>query len=862
MKKEHKKLSIAGFIAVIVLIVACVFVAVMGVGEKHQGAAKNIALGLDLAGGVSVTYEIEDENPSQSDINDTIYKLQNRVQAYSNDAVVYQEGGDRISVEIPGFYDADTILKSLGAPGTLYFMEIVEGEPETEGQTGSGTEAETEGQTESGTKTETEGQTEAETAGQTENETEGQTEKETEGTTADEPTSYLNVVCAGEDIEDAQVGTRTNTFGNSEYVVELKFTPEGTTKFAEATERNVGKIIYIIYDGAMISAPTVNTAITNGEAYIEGDFTYESANALATSIRLGSLNLTLHDIRSNVVGAQLGDEAISTSLLAGLIGLIIIIILMIVLFRIPGLASGIALILYVLMMLLLLNALDITLTLPGIAGIILSIGMAVDANVIIFTRIKEETGLGQPVNKAIKAGFHRATSAILDGNITTLIAAAVLYAKGTGSIRGFAITLALGIIVSMITAMLVTRVVLSGLYHFGAKSVKFYGQKVDKKPFNYTKKRPLFYAISAVLIVIGVITMAVNSGGGKGALNWGLDFTGGTSMTMTFEEHLDVTSAEGQELRAIVEKQAGTSDVQLQNVTGTNEIVIKTPALESDARESLKKAIKENYKIDETLTTEESISGVISDEMRSDAVIAVVIATICMLVYIWIRFKDVRFGLSAIIALVHDVLVVIMVYAVLRISVGNTFIACMLTIVGYSINATIVIFDRIRENQKLMRESSLEHIVNTSISQTFTRSIYTSLTTFIMVLVLYIVGVTSIREFALPLMAGIVCGAFSSVCIAGNLWYTMQRKKIKDRNAGKIIDGTTGKVIEDKAGKAAEYVKKAANDSTAKVTAEAEKAAEDTKKAVENKVNKAAESTGVKQGGSKNGSKKKKKKKR
>ena len=731
--KNNKGKSILGLLIVILVIAACGFVAFKGVDESGQGSVKNIKLGLDLAGGVSITYEAEEENPSAEDMHDTVYKLQKRVESYSTEAEVYQEGNNRINVEIPGEYDSEKILEELGNPGTVQFMEISE-PANTDGETAEGSE--------------------------------------TQG--------VFNLVMDGNDIADAQVMTQPDSYGNQQYVVSLTLTSDGAQKFKEATERNIGKPIYIVYDNEIISYPTVNTVIENGQAVIEGNFTYESANNLATYIRLGALKLNRTAIRSTVVGAQLGDAALSTSLKAGAIGLALIIVFMIVMYLIPGVAAGLALLLYVAAILCLLNGLDVTLTLPGIAGIILSIGMAVDANVIIFTRIREEIAAGRNVREAIKTGFTKARSAILDGNITTLIAAAVLYMKGSGTIKGFAITLALGIVLSMFTALVITHFIVNILYGLGFTSEKFYGKQKKRKVFPFVQKAKIFYIISAVVIIAGFVGMGLNHSKGSGAMNYSLDFTGGTSMNVTFNEMIDVTGSGGAELLKNITDTIGTGDVQLQNVKETNDIVIKTPVLDKDQRSALKDALTEKYGVDEKMITEQSISAVVSDEMQKDAVLAVVIAGICMLIYIWFRFKDVKFGASAVLALLHDVLCVLTVYALVRIPVGNTFIACMLTIVGYSINATIVIFDRIRENRQVMYRESLDEIVNASISQTLSRSINTSVTTFIAVFVLWILGVASIREFALPLMAGIIFGAYSSIFITGTLWYAL--KKLGKKN--------------------------------------------------------------------------------
>lgn len=745
--KERKKLSIVGLLLVIVAIIACALVSWRGVGEHHDGSAQNIILGLDLAGGVSITYQAKDANPSQSDMDDTVYKLQQRVAVYSNEAQVYQEGINRISVEIPGVYDADTILSTLGNPGSISFQEIVEETVDTDSDAAD-------------------------------SEVEDESSDETE---ADEPVSYFSEVLNGEDIVTADVRTQTDqTYGTQKYVVRLQLNSEGAKKFEEATARNIDKSIYIIYDNQIISYPKVNSVITGGEAIIEGNFTYESANSLATTIRNGVLNLELEAVHSTVVGAQLGEEALSTSLVAGAIGVGLVIIFMIIVYHVLGLASGIALLLYLTSMLCFLNALDITLTLPGIAGIILSLGMAVDANVVIFARIREEIAEGKVVREAIRLGFRRAASAIIDGNVTTLIAAAVLWLMGTGSIKGFATTLALGIVLSMFTAMVVTRIVISGLYALGIRSEKAYGRQKPVKVIPFVEHKKLFFIISGVVIIFGFVMMGVNHARGMGAMNFGLDFTGGTSMTLATNDYIDTRSDAGNELRQLIEDTTGTADIQLQNVQDSNEIIIKTSVLEQDQRADLRAALAEKYDIEENTIAEESISAVISNDMQRDAVVSVIIAGICMLIYIWIRFRDLKFGFSAVLALLHDVLVVLMVYTVVRISVGNTFIACMLTIVGYSINATIVIFDRIRENKKTMRES-LDVIVNTSISQTLSRSINTSVTTFITIFVLYILGVSSIREFALPLMAGVVCGAYSSICVTGALYYVMKKAEKKQK---------------------------------------------------------------------------------
>jgi SecD/SecF fusion protein len=709
MKKSKAAVILAVILAAFVGLAyyASIILSSTGIGEDMS-----IPLGLDLSGGVSITYQVVDENPSAEDMSDTIYKLQKRVDSYSTEASVYQVGDDRITVEIPGVQDANQILEDLGNPGSLEF------------QMPDGT-----------------------------------------------------VFMTGDMVADAQAATQTDTYGNKEYVVALKLTDEGAKIFGEVTSENIGKNLPIVYDGETISYPRVQTAITGGEAQITGMADFEEAETLATQIRIGSLSLQLSELESSVVGAQLGSQAIASSLKAGAIGLAIVMVFMIVMYAVPGIAASLALAIYTTLVIATLYLFEITLTLPGIAGIILGIGMAVDANVIVFARIREEIATGKSVQTSMKIGFQKAMSAILDGNITTLIASVVLMALGSGTVKGFAYTLMIGIILSLFTAMVVTRYILYSLYALGLKSEKLYGRAKERKSIDFIGKKAVFFTISGIIIAAGLISMGVHSATEGKALNYGLDFMGGTSTTADFGKDMTIEDIEN-DIVPYVEKVTGDSDVQATKVEGTTQVTIKTRTLSLDERQELEDTLAENCDVDASTITSQSISSTISGEMRSDALKAVIVSCIFMLLYIWFRFKDIRFAASAILALVHDVLVVITVYALVRISVGSTFIACVLTIVGYSINDTIVIFDRIRENLALktgkQTAEELREVANKSLTQTLSRSINTSITTFIMVVMLYILGVASIRDFSLPLMAGLVCGAYSSICIATELWYVMK----------------------------------------------------------------------------------------
>ncbi|MCX4347196.1 MAG: protein translocase subunit SecD [Lachnospiraceae bacterium] len=743
MKVKQK--GIISLVATVAVIVLTAFVAVFGIGSKKWGSMSDVKLGLDLAGGVSITYEAVKENPTRQEMDDTFYKMQLRAQDFNSEAAVYMEGDTRINVDIPDVTDANVVLEKLGDAGKIYFIY---------GQSSQGEENIT---------------FDAENGGY-------KLARPLEDIIADG-----DVVIDGACIAGAEAVIGQGSLGANDYQVKLTLNDSGKSRFSEATAyaysyynpavASIRNIIAIVYDGAVYSAPMVSAHITDGNAVINGQKDYDESKQLASIIRNGALPLELREIRSTVVGAKLGTEAINTSLLAGVIGFVLVLAFMIVVYRIPGLAASLALCLYVTVMIICLNLFNVTLTLYGVAGIILSIGMAVDANVIVFTRISEELGTGKTVRSSIKKGFEKALSAIVDGNVTTLIAAAVLYFLGSGTIKGFAQTLAIGIILSMGTALFVTKFILNALYNTGLDHEKFYGVKKEGKIFPFTKHGIKYVIVFGVVIVALVASLIIGKAKTGNSLNYGLDFMGGTSTEIVFSGN----APSNQELEQLVKDSIGKPGEVVQ-IQGEEAAIIKTEVLSLAEKAKLEAALNEKYGVSGEDITSTSISGTVSGEMKSDAVVAVLVATVCMMLYIWIRFKNLGFAASSVLALCHDVLFVLMVYAVSRISVGNAFIACMLTLVGYSINATIVVFDRIRENMKeKLKKDSVEDVVNSSISQTISRSINTSLTTFVMVLALSVFGVSSIREFSVPLMAGIVCGAYSSVFLAGTLWYHINK---------------------------------------------------------------------------------------
>ena len=738
---------------VLVLIAAFAFVAARGIGGAHRGSAKNIRLGLDLEGGVSVTYQAyktdstgkrTGEQPTDKDMADTIYKMQKRVEKKSTEAAVYQEGSDRVTVDVPGASDSEEVLKELGKDGALYFILYSD----------------------------------------LKNEEGDEKQKPDEGDKVIYDKS--KVLLTGDMIGEATSGSRQQEgTGKTEYGVSIKFAGKGIKKFAKITGEHVGEQLAIVYDEKLVSAPELKEEISGGECWISGRFTSEDAETLASTIRIGALPLELENIHSNVVGATLGSQALKSSLFAGVVGLILVIIFMIVMYRISGVAASIALIFYVGAMLLALNGMDVTLTLPGIAGIILSIGMAVDANCIIFTRIREELATGKTVASAIDNGFSKAMSAIIDGNVTTLIAALVLYLKGSGTVKGFAMTLGIGIVLSMFTALFITKLLMKAFCALGMTNTSMYGIQKERKTINFIGNWKKYVVISGAVVVICVAGLVVRAASGGPLFNYSLDFAGGNSTSVDLSK--TVTDEDKQKAEDTAKSVIGSGKSVEISVADNTKIVVRTEELSEQKSEELKATMAKTFGVDESTKIEsEFISGSVSDEMKVDAAVATLIATLCMLLYIWIRFRKLSTGISAVLALVHDVIAVLTVYVVASafIPVGSTFIACMLTIVGYSINDTIVVFDRIRENKaKATSRTSLAEIINKSITETLSRSINTSVTTFIMVFVLAVFGVDSVRQFAIPLIVGIISGCYSSVCVASPLWYVLSGKGEKEQKA-------------------------------------------------------------------------------
>ncbi len=698
------------------------YVTLFGLGDAVKPTAEKIKLGLDIKGGVYVVMEAQTDLEGE-ELHDLMSQTQAVIEERVNqmglaEPVVTIEGEKRIRVELPGAEDAEAAIEQIGRTAQLQFA-LADG----------------------------------------------------------------TVVLDGGNVKDASTGTAQD----GGYCVNLQFDSEGADAFAEATtiayqggvasmiEGVSNDAIMIILDDQIISAPSVNEPISGGQCEISGNFTSDEAQNLAALIRGGALPVELVEITSSVQTAKIGFDALNDSIVAGIIGLILIFVLLIVAYRILGLAANIALLLYVAIILNAMAAMGSVLTLPGIAGIILGIGMAVDANVVIFARIREEIGAGKSIKLATHNGFKRAMSTVIDSQVTTLIAAVILYQIGTSTVKGFAWTLMIGIIASLITAVLVSRIyieIISESKKFAKKSL--FGIKADgsasftiKKDLHFVKHRKKFYAVTCIILVIGLGFGLIRG------LNYGIDFTGGTMLQVDMGKHVAAKDIE-QSL-----KEFDLDPEIIYSGQNQEEVVIRTiEALNSEQRSEVLDKLQADFGFeDEDVMAQELFGPSVGKELRDNAIKAILLSALCMLIYIRLRFSDWKFGSAALLGVLHDVLIVLAFYAIFHVQVNNPFIAAILTVVGYSINDTIVVFDRIRENIKYAKKGNTEELVDNSITQTLGRSLMTSATTLLVMIPMVIMTGEVLREFTIPLMVGVLVGCFSSITLCSPLYYEFAHRK-------------------------------------------------------------------------------------
>lgn len=711
-------------ILVILLIAFGWYVTLFGLGSVMEPTKDKIKLGLDIKGGVYVVMEAQTDLKGE-ELTDLMNQTQAVIEQRVNEMglaepVVTVEGQKRIRVELPGAEDAEEAIEQIGRTAQLQFA-LADG----------------------------------------------------------------TVVLDGSNVKDANTGTADD----GGYAVNLEFDSEGADLFAEATQTAYSgsvtsategvsnNAIMIILDDQIISAPVVNEPISGGVCQISGGFSQEEAQNLAALIRGGSLPVELVEVNSSVQSARIGFNALEQSVLAGAIGVVLIFIVMFVGYRIMGLAANIALMLYILIMLNVMALMGSVLTLPGIAGIILGIGMAVDANVVIFSRIREEMTEGKSIRSAVQSGFKRAMSTIIDSQVTTFIAAIILYQIGTSTVKGFAWTLMIGILASIFTAVLITHLymaIISESKHLQKRGL--YGVKPDntttfqiKRDLHFIKHRKIFYIVTVAIMVVGLAFGVVRG------LNYGIDFTGGTMIQVDMGKQVAVSDVEKS-----IEKYNLDPEI-IYSGENNQEIVIRTmEALNSDERTEVLDTLKADFEItDDDVIAQELFGPSVGKELRNNAILAILLSALCMLIYIRIRFSEWKFGGAALLGVLNDVLLVVAFYAIFHVQVNNPFIAGILTVVGYSINDTIVVFDRIRENLRYSRKGGTEELIDRSITQTLGRSLMTSFTTLIVMVPLMILTGEAVREFTLPLMVGVLAGACSSITICSPLYYEFSKRARK-----------------------------------------------------------------------------------
>ena len=727
MKTGKKKVFA---VLVIIVLIAAWLISFFGIGDKVGSLGKELKYGLDINGGVYVLLEADTPEKGtdlQQIMDQTKSVLENRVNAMGiSEAQVSIEGTNRIRVEMPGVENAEEAIEQIGRTAQLQFFLP-------------------------------------------------------DGTLA----------LTGDGVSDSQIANDTTNGG---YKITIDFTTEGSNLFADATEKAfagditptmtdesgnlvASNAIVICLDDEVITAPSVHEKINSRSCEITrpGGFSETEASGLSALIRGGALPANLTEINSSVQTATIGANALALSVKAGAIGLLLVLILMVLVYGMLGVVADIALLLYIQLVLWIMVGMGSVLTLPGIAGIILSIGMAVDSNVIIFTRIREEISKGKSVRVAVDMGYHAALSTVVDSQTTTLVAAFVLYLFGTTSVKGFALTLMIGTVMSVITAVFITQLfvgLLSGSEKFGTLSM--FGMKEDGTPkfspkfdFHFIRNRKKFFAISACVIILGLGFGMIRG------FNYGIDFTGGTMMQIEMGEKVDID-----------EVKATIADYELNPTIvyagqGNTQIVIRTiKDLKSADRTAVVDTLQEKYNFtDDDVLASEEFGPTVGKDLRQNAIKSILIAAVVLLIYIRFRFKTWKYGLAAVAGLAHDVLVTLSIYAIFRITINNPFIAGILTVVGYSINDTIVVFDRIRENTKFFKRKQNEELIDTSINQTLSRSIMTSLTTLIVMIPLFIMASSELRGFLIPLMIGVFVGTYSSIFLCSPVFYELTRKE-------------------------------------------------------------------------------------
>ncbi len=693
-------------------------------------------------------------------VNQSLEILRNRIDQFGvAEPVIIRQGEDEIVIQLPGVKDPERAMKLLGETAQLEFKLVAD-------KTGLNLQ-ELIQQAKIGKEWQ-DGESIKRLNRALQNKLPDNTsinfEKEVDKTTKKEilvPILLENkILMTGDMIKDAQV--RIGGSFNEPYVA-LDMTSHGGKVFAHVTESNVGRRLAIVLDDVVRSAPVIRDRILGGSAQITGSFSHEEAADLSIVLRVGALPAPVDIIQNMSVGASLGQDSISKGLTSGLWGAVLVLAFMIIYYRLSGFIANTAMIFNILLLFAGLAVLNATLTLPGIAGIILSIGMAVDANVLIYERMREEFAIGKSVRSSVEAGYDKAFSSIVDSQVTTLITALALFLFGTGPIKGFAVTLSLGIIFNLFTVLFYSRFVFDAINTIKPlKRIRFMTM-LSKSKFDFMRMRNLAFAFSGTLVVIGLIAFVQVS---RGRANLGVDFSGGS--LLQYKAGQDFTMSE---VREAFEK-SGMSEVDLQKVENEQRLIVKIKKSEEVVSKLADKVNKvlaaELPDKGFNLESESEIGSSVSSSLRNQAILAILISFVGVIVYLAFRF-DIRFGIAAAVSTFHDIIVMMGICWVLNMEFTLLIVTALLTLAGYSLNDTVVVFDRIRENALKEDKKRLESVINTSINETLSRTVITGMTTLFTLLALMFFGGSVIHDFAFVLTVGIVFGTYSSIFVASPL---------------------------------------------------------------------------------------------
>jgi SecD/SecF fusion protein len=693
-----------------------------------------INLGLDLQGGMHLVLKVDTSKLSPKEAEGAperaLEVIRNRIDQFGvKEVTIQRQGKDEIVVQLPGITDRKRALELIGQTALLEFR-LVSSDPAKLQEAIAGTVPE------------------------------GYELKDSED--GEKLLIEKKADVTGADLTNAIVRFDQSAFNQP--IVAITFNKEGGRKFAKVTGENVGQRLAITLDGVVKSAPVIKERIPGGEGVIQGRFSPEEANDLAIVLRAGSLPAPVITEEERTVGPLLGQDSISAGMKACLIGGILVFVFMCSYYLLAGVIACIALILNIIIILGVMGYFHFTLTLPGIAGLILTVGMAVDANILIFERMKEELKAGKTIRSAITNGYSKAFSAIIDSNLTTLIAAILLFQFGTGPIRGFAMTLTIGIFASLFTAITGTRVIFELLLlNPNFKTIRMMdlikGTKID-----FIGKRKICYALSLLIIIGGMIAF-----GAKGNRNYGVDFTGGTFQEFRFKNPIDITK-----VREVISS-LGLRGASIQSLAGNRDVLIRT---QEDTSTKIEETLKDSFKDNDfQLMRAEKVGPSVGSLLRKNAIRALLLGLGGIMIYVAFRFKHWEYGLAGVIALFHDVFAAIGAMAITGREIDLTVVAAILTIAGYSINDTVVIYDRIRENMGLARKLTFIEIINLSVNQTLSRTLFTTLTTLLTAVAIFLWGGEVLNNFAFCLIVGFISGVYSTVFIASPLLIAWHRRR-------------------------------------------------------------------------------------